>query len=493
VSLKTIRGELVDLPIKAIMGAEFILPNQRNWTKYDLFLEQKAQYGADAGFAAISIPSQSFDFQRDLIERSLHKGRSAIFADCGLGKTLMEQAWADNVVRHTNKPVLYLTPLGVAQQTIREAEKFGIEARRSNDGRIVTGINVTNYEKLHMFNPHDFCGAVCDESSFIKAMNGKRRAQVTEFLRTLPYRLLATATAAPNDYIELGTSSEALGVMGQIDMLNRFFKNDQNTSDTKMMIRRAPSQGGPVSAGWRFKGHAEEPFWRWVCSWARSARKPSDVGPYSDERFILPKLIEREHIVETRTLASGMLFPLAATNRQEELEERRRTIQERCEMAASLVANTGKPFLIWCQLNPEGDLLERLIPGSVQVSGSDSDDEKEEKYEAFSSGKVRGMISKQIVGGWGLNWQHCAHVVEFATHSFEQHYQGVRRCWRFGQENDVVNDLIATEGQRGIKENLRRKQLAADKMFDELVLHMNESIRIEGGYKFEKEVTVPCW
>jgi hypothetical protein len=487
-----IRGEVIDMPERSIMGSEMIDPAQ-TWAKYPAFLRNKAQYGEDSGFRAISIPSQAFDFQADLIERSLVKGRSAIFADCGLGKTLMEQAWADNVVRHTNKPVLYLTPLGVAQQTIRESEKFGIEARRSNDGKIFKGINVTNYEKLHLFNPHDFIGCVCDESSFIKAMNGKRRAQVTEFMRTLPYRLLSTATAAPNDYIELGTSSEALGVLGQVDMLNRFFKNDQNTSDTRMMIRRAPNQGGPVSAGWRFKGHAEEPFWRWVCSWARAARRPSDVGPYSDDRFVLPRLIEREHIVETRTLASGWLIPMAATNMGEERDEARRTIQERCEMAASLVSNTGKPFVIWCQLNPEGDLLEKLIPDAVQVSGSDSDDAKEEKYEAFASGKARGMITKQKIGGWGLNWQHCAHVVEFATHSFEQHYQGVRRCWRFGQTQPVINDLIATEGQRGIKENLQRKQIASDKMFDALVHHMNESLRIEGGYKFEKEVIAPCW
>jgi hypothetical protein len=492
-TVRTIRGEVIDLPGRAVMGSEFIDPMQCRRGEYERFLERKAQYGNDAGFRAISIPSQAFDFQSDLTEQSLYKGRAAIFADCGLGKSLMELAWADNVVRHTNKPVLYITPLGVAQQTIREAEKFGIEAQRSRDGKLFTGINVTNYEKLHHFNPHDFSGAVCDESSFIKAMNGKRRAQVTEFLRTLPYRLLATATAAPNDYVELGTTSEALGVMGQIDMLNRFFKNDQNTSDTRMMIRHAPSHGGPVSAGWRFKGHAEEPFWRWVCSYARAARRPSDVGPYSDERFILPKLIEREHIVDTRTLAAGMLFALSATNMQEEREERRRTVQERCEMAASLVANTSKPFVIWCQLNPEGDLLERLIPDAVQVSGADSDEEKEEKYEAFSSGQSRGIITKQVIGGWGLNWQHCAHVVEFADHSFEKHYQGVRRCWRFGQKHDVINDLIATEGQRGIKENLKRKQAAADKMFDEMVRHMHDSLRIEGGYKFEKEVTAPCW
>ena len=304
---------------------------------------------------------------------------------------------------------------------------------------------------------------------------------------------MATATAAPNDTIELGTTSEALGVMGQIDMLNRFFKNDKNTSDTRMMIRRAPSHGGPVSAGWRFKGHAEEPFWRFTSSYARALRKPSDIGPYPDSRFVLPRLIEREHIVETRTLAEGMLFSMAATNMQEEREEARRTITERCEMAASLAHGTGQPFLIWCGLNPEGDLLEKLISDAVQISGADSDEAKEEKWDAFISGQARGMISKQKIGGWGLNLQHCAHVIEFSTHSFEQHYQGVRRCWRFGQKRDVINDLIATEGQRGIKENLRRKQVAADKMFDELIKHMNDAIRIDGGYKFEKEVETPCW
>lgn len=460
---------------------------------YKEFLEQKAQYGADAGFDAISLPGMLFDFQEAQTIKALRKGRSAVFDDCGLGKTAIELSWADNVTRYTNKPVLYLTPLAVGKQTIQESEKFGIEAKRSHQGEIWNGINVANYERLHYFNPHDFGGAVLDESSCIKAMDGKRRALVTEFLRVIPYRLLATATAAPNDYIELGTSSEAMGVMGQVDMLNRFFKNDQNTSDTRMMIRRAPNQGGPVSAGWRFKGHAEIPFWRWVCSWSQAARKPSDAGPFSDARFVLSPLVEREHIVETRTLPDGMLFPLAATNMQEEREERRRTITERCEMAAQLVANTGEPFVIWCELNPEGDLLEKLIPDAIQVSGSDSDEAKEEKYDAFASGQSRGIITKQVIGGWGLNWQHCAHVVEFATHSFERHYQGVRRCWRFGQSRQVINDLIATEGQRGIKENLRRKQAAADKMFDELIRHMHEAIRIEGGYKFEKEVQIPCW
>ena len=460
---------------------------------YQQFLEYKAQDGTRSGFRPLYMPSFLFDFQSSVVEWNLWKGKSATFADCGMGKTPMELVWGENIVRKTNKPVLILTPLAVAQQTIRESVKFGIEAHRSNDGKVYPGINVTNYEKLHYFNSDDFAGVVCDESSAIKAFNGQRRAQVTEFLRTIPYRLMGTATAAPNDYIELGTTSEALGVMGQVDMLNRFFKNDQNTSDMRQMVRHAPSQGGPSSAGWRFKGHAEIPFWRFVCGWARAGRRPSDFGPFSDERFVLPPLVEREHIVETRSLAPGMLFAAPATNMAEEREERRRTIQERCEMAAELSANTGEPFVIWCHLNPEGDLLEKLMPDAVQVAGADSDEAKEERYEAFTSGQSRGIITKQKIGGWGLNWQHCAHVLEFASHSFEQHYQGVRRCWRFGQTKPVINDLIATEGERGASQNMRRKSENADRMFSRIVQHMNESVRLEVGYRFEKEEEVPAW
>lgn len=459
---------------------------------YGEFLSRKAQYGERSGFSPLWIPDFLFDFQKAVVEWNVLQGRSAAFLDCGMGKTPIELVWADNIVRKTNRSVLVLTPLAVAQQIVREGIKFQIDVKRSSGGLPkAPGIYVTNYEKLHLFEPGDWIGCVCDESSAIKAFDGSRRAQVTEFMRTLPFRLMATATAAPNDYIELGTTSEALGVIGQVDMLNRFFKNDQNTSDMRRIARRP--QGGPVSKGWRFKGHAEIPFWRFVCSWARAGRRPSDLGAFNDDLFILPPMIEREHIVDTRTLADGYLLPLAAINMAEEREERRRTIEERCEFAASLVAHTGQPFIIWCQLNPEGDLLESLLPDGVQISGADSDDAKEEKYEAFLSGQSRGMISKQKIGGWGLNCQHCNHVVEFATHSFEQHYQGVRRCWRYGQERPVTNDIIATEGQRGALENMRRKSIACDRMFDALVKHMHEAITIESGYKFEKTVEVPQW
>jgi hypothetical protein len=455
---------------------------------YSEFLESKSQVGEAHGFEPGWMPEFLFPFQRALVEWAVRMGRSAMFADCGLGKTPMQLVWADNVVRETNRAVLILTPLAVAQQTLREAQKFGIEARRAFDQTSGAHIVVTNYERLHRLRPEDFAGVVCDESSAIKAFDGKRRAEVTEFLRTVPYRLLCTATAAPNDYIELGTASEALGEMGQMDMLGRFFRNDQNNSAMKAAYRT--TGGGPVK--WRFKGHAEQAFWKWVCSWARACRKPSDLG-FEDDGFLLPKMTEREHVVETRTAAPGMLFALPASNMWEEREERRRTLAERCEMAAALVADTKQPAVVWCHLNAEGDWLASLIKDGRQVAGADSDEAKEEAYEAFASGQLRVLVIKPKIGAWGLNWQHCAHVVTFASHSYEQYYQAVRRCWRFGQTRPVVVDLVATEGERGVKDNLRRKSEAADRMFTELVAHMNDAMRLDRGVKYEKQAEVPAW
>ena len=458
---------------------------------YAAFLESKSQIGEAHGFEPLWLPDFLHPFQRALTEHAIRKGRSGMFADCGLGKTPMQLVWAQNVIQQTNRPVLILTPLAVAQQTIREAHKFEIEAARLSVECPIPArpiVYVTNYERLHHFRPEDFSGVVCDESSAIKAFDGKRRAEVTEFLRTIPYRLLCTATAAPNDYIELGTASEALGEMGQMDMLGRFFKNDQNNSAMKAAYRT--TSGGPVK--WRFKGHAEQAFWKWVCSWARACRKPSDLG-FEDDGFALPKLTEREHVVETRTAAPGMLFALPAANMWEEREERRRTLEERCEMAADLVADTKHSAVVWCHLNDEGDRLAELIRDGRQVSGADSDEAKEEAYEAFSSGQLRVLVIKPKIGAWGLNWQHCSHVVTFASHSYEQYYQAVRRCWRYGQTRPVVVDLVATEGERGVKENLRRKSDAADRMFSELVAHMNDAMRLERGVRYERQVEVPAW
>lgn len=456
-------------------------------SNYSAFLSRKSQHGSDHGIDPVWMPTFLFDFQKALLTWALRRGRAAIFADCGLGKTPMQLAWASNMARHTKGRVLILTPLAVANQTIREANKFNIDAARSLVGVLPSAqIVIANYERLHYFKPEDFSAVVCDESSMLKSFNGKRRAEVTEFMRCIPYRLLCTATAAPNDYIELGTSSEAIGELGYMDMLNRFFKNDQNTSDTGRSgykKHEAPK--------WRFKGHAETPFWKWVCSWARACRKPSDLG-FSDEGFVLPELIEREHVVQTRTLAEGMLFALPATNIHEEREERRRTIQERCEKAGELVDDTEKSAVVWCHLNDEGDMLEEIIPDCRQIAGSTPDDEKEELYEAFGVGQLRVLAIKDKIGAWGLNWQHCHHVVRFATHSYEGHYQAVRRCWRFGQKYPVVVDLIASEGEVGVKENLQRKSVNADRMFTELVAHMNDAMRVDG-VNYDKAPEVPSW
>jgi hypothetical protein len=300
----------------------------------------------------------------------------------------------------------------------------------------------------------------------------------------MQYRLLATATAAPNDYIELGTSSEALGYLGHMDMLNRFFKNDLNNSAQGRM------RGEVIK--WRFKGHAELPFWRWVCSWARAIRRPSDLG-FSDDRFVLPPLTEREHLVQADTLPEGMLFALPAAGLKDQRDERRRTVAERCERVAELVGNTGHPALVWCHLNEEGDQLERLIPDAVQVSGADSDDRKEDRMMAFASGKARVLVTKPKIGAWGLNFQHCAHITFFPSHSFEQYYQGVRRCWRFGQKRPVHVDLVTTEGELGVLRNLQRKAEQADRMFSSLVAEMNAAIAIDRASQFQSTIEVPQW
>jgi hypothetical protein len=376
---------------------------------------------------------------------------------------------------------------------VREAEKFDIDAVQSRDGASKGHIVVSNYERLHYFSPDDFGGVVCDESSILKSFAGQRRGEITAFMRKVPYRLLQTATAAPNDFVELGTSSEALGYMGHMDMLNRFFKNDQNTSKPMLARRFAKTTGAIDGDGkWRFKGHAEQHFWRWVCSWARACRRPSDLG-FADDRFVLPPLIENEHHVEVSTTADGMLFTLPAVGLKEQREERRRSIRERCEKVASLVADTGQPAMVWCHLNDEGDLLAEMLPDFVQVSGADSDEEKEAAFLAFTRGEFRGLITKPTIGAWGLNFQHCAHVTMFPCHSFEQYYQSVRRCWRFGQSKPVVVDMVTTEGERGVMRNLQRKAAAADAMFTHLVSAMQDALAVHNTFAPTHQESVPSW
>lgn len=448
---------------------------------YNQFLTSKQQFYEDSGFTPDWLPEWLFDYQAALVEWACKKGRCAIFADCGMGKTPMQLVWAENVRRQTGKPCLILTPLAVSYQTVAEAERFGVEAARSQAGETPAGIVVTNYERLQHFSPDDFGGVVCDESSILKNFDGSTKAAVTEFMRTVQYRLLCTATAAPNDYHELGTSSEALGYLGYQDMLSRFFKED-TIKDYLGWGRKA----------YRFRGHAEDPFWKWVCSWARACRKPSDLG-FDDGLLVLPELREHEQIVTSTELRPGMLFSLPAETLHDQRQERRISLTDRCERASDIAANAEGSAVMWCHLNDEADLLEKLTPDCCQVSGSQSDEEKEELLLAFQSGQLRRLVTKPKIGCFGLNWQHCNTVVTFASHSWEQYYQAVRRCWRFGQTKPVDVHIIATEGEIGVLSNLRRKSAAADCMFESLVRHMGNAQSVEHRRFFSHTEEVPTW
>jgi hypothetical protein len=456
---------------------------------YQEFLERKQDYGARNGFAPVFMPDFLFDFQRALVDWAVRLGRAGIFADCGMGKTPMQLVWAENVLRKTNKPVLILTPLAVTGQTLDEAGKFGIEAHRADLRECGKTIQVTNYEKLHYFDSANYGGVVCDESSILKNFDGTRKAEITEFMRRVPYRLLCTATAAPNDWIELGTSSEALGYMGHMDMITRFFTNRNRPITWKGFSHFNRGTGRDE---YELKPHASEPFWRWVSSWARAARKPADLG-FDNDGFILPPLQERHTLVKASTPRPGMLFDLPAVNFFEEREVTRRTIHDRCEVVAAKVAEHDVS-MVWCHLNDEAAALRDMIPNSVEISGSDADEKKEAAAHWFVHGtdERRVLISKPKIFGFGLNFQHCAHMTYFPTHSYEQYYQATRRLWRFGQTRPVLVDLIYTDGGERMMENLARKSVAADKMFDDLTRYMNEATQVKNVYN-PISVEVPKW
>lgn len=466
------------------MKAPSFLKDDMDYTE---FLNKKSHLKTGAGFEPLFMPDYLYDFQKYLVDWSIRQGRSAVFADCGLGKTPIQLVWSENVVRKENKRVLILTPLAVSSQTVREGEKFGIECNRSLDGKLDGKIIITNYEKIQYFSPNDFVGVVCDESSILKNYSGARRGLITEFMKKIPYRLLCTATAAPNDYTELGTSSEALSIMGYIDMLGRFYKNTQSNCALKSHYRR----NGEQAPHWMFKKHAESHFWRWVSSWAKAIRKPSDIG-FSDKDFILPELIEKETVIQCSRPFAGRLFVEPALSLQQQREERRATMPERCEIVAEKLSSNSVA-VAWCHLNDEGDLLERLIPDSKQVKGGMSDDKKEAVLSDFSDGNIRVLITKPKIGAFGLNWQHCSHMTFFPSHSYEQYYQGVRRCWRFGQKKPVTVDIITTEGELRVLKNLQRKAIQADDMFSKLTKYMNNSLSINTDIEFDKKMEVPKW
>jgi len=475
---------------------------------YESFLYRKTQHTSDSGFDPVWMPDMLFDFQKYLVEWAVRRGRSAILSDCGTGKSAMQLVWAENVARKTNGRVLILAPLAVGPQTVREGEKFGVEVvNRREDIEANDRIVVTNYERLHYFHAADFGGVVCDESSILKGLGGATRKQVTRFLSKIQYRLLCTATAAPNDYVELGTHSEALGELSHSEMLTRFFRQlddkgqkrerslqqeadaiiDANPNYFKKLAYRVSQTIGQ----WRLKHHAVDEFWRWVASWARACRMPSDLG-FNDGRFRLPDLNERDHVIKPAEPPPGMLFNIPACGLFEEREERKRTLQDRCEFAAELV-NHDRPAVVWCHANPEGDVLEEIIPDGKQIAGKTPEDTRLSLYEDFVNGNQRVLILKPKIGAWGLNWQHCNHVVQFATHSYEQAYQSIRRCYRFGQKRPVTVDTIATEGEVRVLENMRRKAERATLMFDALVKHMRNVLTIEQTNDYTNPVHVASW
>jgi hypothetical protein len=476
---------------------------------YAAFIHRKSQCGEQRGFDPVWIPDFLFPFQRDLMTWAIRKGRAAILADCGLGKTAMQLVWAENVARHTNGRVLVLSPLAVGRQTIREGEKFGVSAFHSNDGKFPSSarIVVINYEKLHLVDTSDYIGVVCDESSILKGLGGSTRKRLTRFLSKTPYRLFCTATAAPNDWVELGTSSEALGELSHSEMLKRFFaqlddkgqkRELKKQHEAESLIAADPSYYKKLAfrvsqtiGQWRLRHHAVTHFWRWVASWAKACRMPSDLG-YDNGSFVLPPLNENDHVIAPKSPPPGRLFTMPAFGMHEERQERKRTLTERCEFVAGLVDHKDSA-VIWCHTNDEGDRLADMIGDAEQVAGKTPDEKKVELYEAFASGSLKKLVIKPKIGAWGLNWQHCNHVVTFASHSYEQYYQSVRRCWRFGQTRPVRLDVVATEGEESVLVNMRSKAKKAEAMFAALIEEMNNATRIQSENIYTNKVEVPSW
>jgi superfamily II DNA or RNA helicase len=450
--------------------------------EYEQFLENKKHMLGNFGFKANYIPDMAFDFQRHIIEKAVEKGRIAVFADTGLGKTLIQISIAQNVVNHTNGKVLILTPLAVAFQFIIEAEKMGIDdIEYSKDGTHSKKIVICNYERLHYFDSKDFECVILDESSILKNFDGKIKGQVTAFVKKIKYRFLSTATPSPNDFIELGTSSEALGYMGYMDMLGKFFKNNQN--DT----------GGRRNVGNKFylKPHAENTFFSWVNQWSIMVKMPSDLG-FSDKKYILPELITNTHTVKNQSLVDvngqiQMFTPIAKTM-TEVRHEQKETELLRCQKAVELAA--GKTSVYWCNTNNESAILKELDSEAVEIIGSQSIEKKEAILIAFANGEIKRIITKAKMTGQGLNWQHCDHSVFFPTWSYEQYYQAIRRFWRFGQKNNVTVDLVISDGQTRVIETLQRKTENAQILYKNLINNVNGSFT-DTKKEFNKTMNLP--
>jgi len=451
--------------------------------EYKDFLESKKHLLGDFGFKSNYVPDIAFDFQKEIIERAIKKGRIAVFADTGLGKTLIQLSIAKNIVNETNKKVLILTPLAVGFQFIKEAEKLGIEdVYQTIKGEIKGKIIICNYERLHYLDSNDFIGCILDESSILKNFDGKIKNQITSFIKKMPYRFLSTATPSPNDFIELGTSSEALGYMGYMDMLSKFFKQNNNAID---------STNRNIGEKFYLKPHAEMDFFAWVNQWSIMVKMPSDLG-FSNDRYKLPELIVNRHIVENNSTidVSGQIqmFNIVAKNFQEIKHEEKSTINERCEKAVELAKD--KTSVYWVNRNDESSLIKSLDKESVEIIGSQSLEKKEEILLAFANGEIKRLITKAKMTGMGLNWQHCNHSVFFPTWSYEQYYQAIRRFWRFGQTKDVTIDMVISDGQTRVLESLQQKTEKAIHLYENLVKNVNQ-VFTEQKKQFNKDIIKP--
>ncbi|WP_289077058.1 DEAD/DEAH box helicase [uncultured Parasutterella sp.] len=430
------------------------------------------------------VNPQLFQFQRDIVLWALQKGRAAIFAGTGLGKTLMQCEWA----RLVGERVIIFAPLAVSKQTVTEAAKFGITVHYCAEAAdVCDGINITNYERLEKFDIRDFNAVVLDESSILKNMSGKLRTKLIDSCARIPYRLACTATPAPNDLMELCNHSEFLGIMTATEMLATFFTHD----------------GGDTSK-WRLKKHAVMKFWDWVASWAVMLTNPADIGYIEDgKRYILPPLRMHEHVVHSDD-CSGFLFPMAAETLQERQQARRDSIKERSEKCAEVVMNDkeNSQWIIWCNLNDEAEAIRKLIPGAVEIRGSDSSERKESAALGFASGEIKVLISKPLIFGMGLNFQRCHNMAFLGlSDSFEQYYQAVRRCWRFGQTHSVNVHIITDEREGAVVENIRRKESQFREMLAGMIASCQETNQANiksakrdlDDYKPKTTMTTPSW
>ena len=425
---------------------------------YQEFLESKRINIESVGFDVplSELNPMLFDWQKAIVRWALHRGRAAMFQDCGLGKTPQQLEWARHVCKFTGGNVLVLAPLAVAAQTKREGKKFGIPVTLCKTGKdVMPGVNVANYEKLHHFKPDQFSGIVLDESSILKSFDGTTRKLIQDFAKSIKFRLACTATPAPNDLIELTNHAEFLDVMSGKEIIALFFKQDGNTTHQ-----------------WRLKGHARDAFWTWMAQWSIAIRKPSDIG-YDDGKFKLPPL-NLKHITVDGKAQDGFLFAIEAQTLQERRGARRASMADRVAVTAGLVNGNDEKWLVWCDMNDESKTLTKAIDGAVEVTGSDTPEFKEKTLNDFAQGNIRVMVSKPSIAGWGMNFQIC-HNTAFVglSDSYEAFYQAVRRCWRFGQTKQVNCYVVAADTEGAVVSNIERKERQASQMFDEIVKKMS--------------------